>query len=226
MEMDNNLFKPSISEDNGLNLIRKTDINILSVGISTRGSAEIRMLEGNSNRHVIATTIDTEGLEDTRNILKSKDLLDKIEVKYKDVAERMPYEDEHFDFVYARLVLHYLDNKHLENALHELNRVMKKGGQLFIVVKSMDDWQAKLEGTTYCEETGISTYPKYRTLGTDDVKYTSRRLHTPESMSQFLEKSNFNILHIKEYKELLYSDYMRTKSDLHESSLIEFLASK
>ena len=33
----------SISEKNGLELIEEKDINILSIGISTSGSAEIKM---------------------------------------------------------------------------------------------------------------------------------------------------------------------------------------
>jgi len=36
-------FKPSISEENGLKLIRKEDLKILSIGISTAGAAEIQM---------------------------------------------------------------------------------------------------------------------------------------------------------------------------------------
>ena len=36
-------FKPSISEEHGINLIESKHKNILSIGISTTGSAEIEM---------------------------------------------------------------------------------------------------------------------------------------------------------------------------------------
>lgn len=51
-------FKPSISEEHGINLIESKDKNILSIGISTAGFAEIEMARKNPNSHIIATTID------------------------------------------------------------------------------------------------------------------------------------------------------------------------
>ena len=60
--MCNNFSK---SELDGLNLIRNDMKNILSVGISTNGNAEIEMTN-RSNAVVIATTIDTRGIEKTR----------------------------------------------------------------------------------------------------------------------------------------------------------------
>lgn len=56
-------FKPSISEKHGISLIKKKDKNILSIGISTAGSAEIEMARKNPNSNIIATTIDAKGLE-------------------------------------------------------------------------------------------------------------------------------------------------------------------
>lgn len=66
-------FKPSISEEHGINLIKEQDRNILSIGISTAGSAEIEMARKNPNSHIIATTIDTKGLEFTKKLLRKKD---------------------------------------------------------------------------------------------------------------------------------------------------------
>lgn len=54
-------FKPSISQKHGIKLIEEKDKNILSIGISTAGSAEIEMSRKNPNSHIIATTIDTRG---------------------------------------------------------------------------------------------------------------------------------------------------------------------
>ena len=42
------VFKPSISEEHGIKLIKDTDKNILSIGISTAGSAEIEMAKKKS----------------------------------------------------------------------------------------------------------------------------------------------------------------------------------
>lgn len=219
-------FKPSKSEENGINLITANDLNILSIGISTAGSAEIKMAEKNRNSHIIATTIDKEGLNYTKNIIEQYGLSDRIETKLEDISEKMPYNDEFFDFVYARLVLHYLDNENLTNALKEIKRVMKKHGRLYIVVRSRDEWEAKLEGASYDENTGITKYPKYNTLGTDNVEYLYRRLHTVDSLSSFLVAEGFDIKYIKEYKEQSYKDYKRTEKVKYPNSLIECLCEK
>lgn len=219
-------FKPSKSEENGINLITANDLNILSIGISTAGSAEIKMAEKNRNSHIIATTIDKEGLNYTKNIIEQYGLSDRIETKLEDVSEKMPYNDEFFDFIYARLVLHYLDNENLRKALKEIKRVMKKHGRLYIVVRSRDEWEAKLEGATYDENTGITKYPQYDTLGTDKVEYLYRRLHTVDSLSSFLVEEGFDIKYIKEYKEQSYKDYKRTEKVKYPNSLIECLCEK
>ena len=220
------IFKPSTSEEHGINLITEKDLNILSIGISTAGSAEIKMAEKNRNSHIIATTIDKEGLNYTKNIIEQYGLSDRIETKLEDISEKMPYNDEFFDFVYARLVLHYLDNENLTNALKEIKRVMKKHGRLYIVVRSRDEWEAKLEGASYDENTGITQYPKYDTLGTDNVEYLYRRLHTVDSLSSFLVAEGFDIKYIKEYKEQSYKDYKRTEKVKYPNSLIECLCEK
>ena len=220
------IFKPSTSEEHGINLITEKDLNILSIGISTAGSAEIKMAEKNRNSHIIATTIDKEGLNYTKNIIEQYGLSDRIETKLEDISEKMPYNDELFDFVYARLVLHYLDNENLRKALKEIKRVMKKLGRLYIVVRSRDEWEAKLEGATYDENTGITKYPKYDTLGTDNVEYLYRRLHTVDSLSSFLVAEGFDIKYIKEYKEQSYKDYKRTEKVKYPNSLIECLCEK
>lgn len=221
-----NIFKPSESEKHGIDLIREKDINILSVGISTAGSAEIEMTKKNPSSHIVATTIDEEGLEFTRNMIEQYGLENRIELKIEDVSTKLPYNDEHFDFIYARLVLHYLDNQRLKQTLKEIRRILKKDGLFYIVVRSRNEWEAKLEGTTYDETTGITRYPDYKTLGTNNVKYISRRLHTIGSLQSFLEAEQFKVKYIKEYEEQLYHDYKRTEKVKYPNTIIECLCGR
>ena len=200
--------------------------NILDINYKEEERFKPKMVEKNRNSHIIATTIDKEGLNYTKNIIEQYGLSDRIETKLEDISEKMPYNDEFFDFVYARLVLHYLDNENLTNALKEIKRVMKKHGRLYIVVRSRDEWEAKLEGASYDENTGITKYPKYDTLGTDNVEYLYRRLHTVDSLSSFLVAEGFDIKYIKEYKEQSYKDYKRTEKVKYPNSLIECLCEK
>ncbi len=216
----------SISEKNGLELIEEKDINILSIGISTSGSAEIKMAKKNPNSKIIATTIDEKGLNIVKEIINKENLNNQIEVKLEDVTKKSNYPDNHFDYIYARLVLHYLNNKDLENALEELNRILKQNGKIFIVVRSANAWEAKLDGTTYDEETGFTKHPDIRTYGTPDVKYCYRRLHTEESIKDFIEKANFKVKHTKVYDEYLSPDFDRKNMNDKASELIEVLAVK
>lgn len=221
-----NEFKQSISEENGIALIKESDRNVLSVGISTGGVAEIRMLKNNSKLKIIATTIDEKGLEFSRKIIEKNGLQDKIELKLEDVSKPMPYSDNYFDFIYARLVLHYLDIKQLRTALQELKRVLKENGKLFIVVRSTKDVAVSLEDSEYNPENGMIKHADYRTIGTDDVKYIYRNFYSEESIKKYLNEANFTIEYIKEYEEQLYSDYERKELALKPAYLLEVLAKK
>jgi len=206
--------KFSVSEENGLNKIEDKDINILSVGVSTGGFAEVKMLSGNPNRKVVATTIDEKGLSD------------KIQIKIEDVSQPMPYVDDFFDFIYARLVLHYLDREQLRFALQELNRILKANGKLYIVVRSMKDVAVTLEDTVYNSENGLYKHADYRTIGTDNVQYVYRSFYSEESMKSFLEVASFSVDYIKEYEEQLFVDYERKELALKPSWVLECLARK
>lgn len=219
-------FKSSISEEHGIKLIKSKDKNILSIGISTAGLAEIKMAKKNPNSHIIATTINDKGLEFTKKRIIQEGLEDRIELKIEDISKELPYTDNYFDFIYARLVLHYLDNKQLEKSLSEIHRVMKENSKFFIVVRSLKEWEAKLEGATFDKETGMTKYPDIETIGTNNVRYLYRRLHSKESIKQFLLKSGFKIDYIKEYEEQLYIDYERAKKILKPNKIIEVCASK
>lgn len=220
-----NLIK-SISEINGIELVNEKDLNILSVGISTAGNAEIEMAKRNPKTHIIATTIDENGIKLTREAIIKQGLEDRIELKIEDISEKLEYSNDYFDYVYARLVLHYLDNEKLKNALSEIYRVLKRNGKLYVVVRSINAWEAKLDGSSYDEKTGLTKHPDLRTYGTDNVKYCYRRLHSKESIKEFLEEAGFKIEHIKEYEEYLSVDYNRKQINEKPSELIEVLAKK
>lgn len=216
----------SISEKNGINLINSNDLKILSVGISTAGNAEIEMIKKNPNCHIIATTIDQNGLELTKKIIEEKGLKESIDLKLEDISEKLEYSNNYFDYVYARLVLHYLDNEQLKNALSEIYRVLNNNGKLYVVVRSQNAWEAKLNGSSYDEKTGMTKHPDLKTYGTENVKYCYRRLHSKESITDFLIQAGFKVEYVKEYDEYLSVDYDRKNMNKNASELIEVLARK
>lgn len=210
----------STSEKNGLAILSERDQTIYSVGISTAGLAEIHMATASPKRHIIATTIDKEGADFAQTRIRESGLSERIEVKLEDIKAPLPYGDEHFDFVYARLVLHYLSKTDLTCALKELHRIVKKGGKIFVVVRSKDCLEAQSKTSSFDPESGMTTYIS------ESGHSLSRFFHDKDSIQTFLSAAGFHINHIKTYNEQLCIDFHRTKPSKQPDALIEVLASK
>ena len=217
--------KFSPSEKRGIGLLKDTDLLIFCPGISTCGFAEIKMALQNKKRQIIATTIDTKGFGKTKKIIEQLKLSDRITIKNEDVTQPMPYNDKCFDFIYARLILHYLTKQELDKTLEEFYRILKPGGRVFVVVRKKD-WEANSPNIEYDNNTKMVTYQ----LFDSDMKLTPRKvlryLHTKDSISNHLKTAGFGIEYIKEYEEQLFRDYLRTSSAPKLSSVIELLANK
>ena len=217
--------KFSHSEERGINLLKDTDFSIFCPGISTCGFAEIKIASQNKKRHIIATTIDVNGLKETKKIIEQLGLSDQIHIKNEDITQSMPYDDNYFDFIYARLILHYLTKQELDNTLKELYRVLKPSGRVFIVIRKKD-WESKPLDSKYDTKTKMTTY----TLLDSNMKPTpikiSKYFHTKDSISNHVKTAGFTIKCIKDYKELLFRDYLRTDPNPKLSSIIELLITK
>lgn len=51
----------------------------------------------------------------------------------------MPFHDEQFDIVYARLSLHYFTNAQTKQIFQQLHRILKPGGCIYFMCKSNHD---------------------------------------------------------------------------------------
>ena len=212
------VLRVSISEDHGIAALSDTDKRIYSVGISTGGVAEMRMAVADPRRRIVATTIDAEGARFAQIEIEKAGLSKQIEVKIEDVARPLPYPDEYFDFIYARLVLHYLPKIELVRALRELFRVLRLKGRLFVVVRSIECPEAKNGALDL--DTGMTTYH-----GTDGRAF-SRYFHNEKSIQEHLGAAGFHIHAVKSYDEHLCIDFQRTQLASQVDVLIEVLASK
>lgn len=218
-------IKASTSEDHGIELLTNSDKNILSVGISTGGVAEIRMATGDPERHIVATTIDGKGLAFAEKYIAEQGLDKQIETKVEDVSEPLSYADESFDYVYARLVLHYLPKEKLESTLLELHRVLKTGGKLYVVVRSTKCPDATAEGAQYDPQTHLTTHTAIDKKTGGTYSY-SRYFHTEESIRDYVTAAGFTVEYVKSYDEQLYVDFMRTELSDNTDNVIELLATK
>lgn len=209
----------SISENNAIRTLSDEDQRIYSVGISTGGIAEIRMAMADPKRHIIATTIDLDGALFAQKKIQEAKLLQQIDVRIEDVAKPLPYSDEYFDFIYARLVLHYLPKIELTCALNELFRVLRPGGKIFVVVRSDECPEAQGQNVLLDPHTGMTTY-------TSNGHSFSRYFHTEESIQGYLRAAGFHTKSIKSYEEQLCTDFQRLQPASQVDVLVEVLAAK
>jgi len=215
----------SNSEENGLRALLPTDLQVYSIGISTAGVAEIRMAEANPDRHIIATTIDEQGIQTVKEQIIESSVHSQIEVKFEDISQPLPYKDETFDFIYARLVLHYLSRQVLETTLREIYRVLKTRGRLFIVVRSTLCFAATDDTSTYDPETSLTSY--FVTLEETGLKKVCKRFfHSETSISNFVKAAGFKPESVSSYDEQLFYDFNRTKPAHSVDNLIELIVSK
>lgn len=210
-----------LSELNGICQVGSSE-NILSIGVSSACVAELEMLNRNPGAHIIATTIDNKGVEYCRKLINDNELSQKIEVRLEDVTQPMPYKDGYFDFVYARLVLHYLTNQELSKVMLELKRVLKQGSVFYIVVRSVDCPDVKERFISKEESTGMVTYKSFKKGLTEEA----RNFHTVESLTSAVESAGFKVKQVKQYDEQLFQDFERTKLSWNTDNLIEVTAIK
>ena len=222
--MESNIFKSSKSEKRALKLLNPEISDILSIGVSTGGSAEINMARICPKAKIIATTIDEKGLAFTNEAIKKYGMEKRIETKLEDVSKPMPYKSNSFDFVYARLVLHYLNKQQLESALKEIHRVLKPSGLFFCVARNNEEWElTKPEFIiSYDKKTNMTTY--YEQWEKKVIR--TRQFLSEEQLVSTLEQKKFDIVSCESYKEFLYTDYERTIKSKKPNSLTEIVATK
>jgi len=213
----------SKSEEAGIELLPADAGHIYSIGISTGGIAEMRMARQLPNAHIIATTIDVKGAAFAEERIAEESLSSQITVKVEDVAQPLPYEDGHFDYVYARLVLHYLAKDVLQEALAEIRRVLKPGGTIFVVVRSTECADAKRENATYDPKTCLTTGA---VIEGNKTYHYSRYFHTEQTISEALKDADFLVSSLERYDETLFKDFMHTVPTDHLDNVVQVVATK
>lgn len=126
----------------------------------------------------------------------------RITFKQLDVTSSFTFEDNSFDIVYAHLVLHYFEDKEMKIIVGEIERVLKPGGLVAIMVNSIND-----------EE-----YDESRANNGIIKDKITKRYFSLDSLKQFL--NNFEVV--------LADDQGRTPKDdaVGNSGMIRFIGKK
>lgn len=88
------VFKSLKSEKRALKLLDKNTKKILSIGISTGGSAELNIARKCPQAQIVATTIDEKGLQfsnaQLKNFKEAERIVTKIVTKIEDFSKKCP----------------------------------------------------------------------------------------------------------------------------------------
>ncbi len=118
----------------------KSDVIALDVGAG-RGIASYAMAqEGFSVTALEPDPSELVGSEAIRSLAKQADLA--IDVR-EDFSERLPFDDDSFDVIFARAVLHHTHE--LNEACKEFFRVLKPGGRLIAIREHVISRQEDLD---------------------------------------------------------------------------------
>lgn len=88
--------------------------------------------------YVTSTDVSESALKMSRDKL-TDELEEKVKFQEIDMTQKLPFEDECFDVVYAHLSFHYFTYKESARILFEISRVIKEKGLLIMLNNSTSD---------------------------------------------------------------------------------------
>lgn len=84
---------------------------------------------------VLATDFSEVAIEKNREFYKN----DNLTFEVLDISNALPFKNNSYDLVYARLSLHYFTDEKTREIVGEIARILKPGGLLAFVCKSTSD---------------------------------------------------------------------------------------
>jgi len=82
---------------------------------------------------VYGVDIAKSGIKIAKNWLKEENL--KAKLKIGDIYKKLPYRDNFFDAIICTVTLHHNTIEKIRKAIKEIERVLKHGGLIFIIVR-------------------------------------------------------------------------------------------
>lgn len=75
---------------------------------------------------------DTYGMDASKELLRlAKKRVPQANIQLADLRNKFPFENDFFDGIWARNSLHHLESKDIQNALIEIERILKPNGIFF-----------------------------------------------------------------------------------------------
>lgn len=164
---------------------------------------------------VVLVDIADEPLAKAETHASELGLVDKFKTLQCDFSfGKLPLEDGSVDIVYSRLALHYFESKVLAQLFSEVFRILRKGGNSYLSLKSPDD-SAEMEflATTATEqEEGV-----FNEDGRLKTRYTIERLY------KILADAN---IPADNFRVTAYAEKLDNGNDVVKSGVNEFIVNE
>lgn len=139
----NNRYRPKYPSETVVQFVlrnfnRNGTMKILDLGCGA--GRHISFLE-NENFIPYGVDFSDAGVLYTKEMLKKQGMEEYVDNICVSSLTTLPYADNFFDGIICYGVLYYLDEKSIEQAVCEMERVLKQGGKLLLVVRTIDDYR-------------------------------------------------------------------------------------
>ena len=143
----NNRYRPKYPSETVVqfvfrNFVRDGKTKVLDLGC---GAGRHVFFMGKENIVPYGLDFSDEGIRYTKEMLVAQGMEQYASNMQVGTLTALPYEDDFFDGIVCYGSLYYLDWKSIQKAANEMYRVLKKGGKLFLVVRSTEDYRFKAE---------------------------------------------------------------------------------
>ncbi len=175
--------------------------------LKERGSQRVLDLGCGSGRHVVYLArsgfavygLDNspQGLALTQKWLDEEGL--SADLQLGDMAARWPYEDSFFDAVISVQVIHHALAATIKKIIQEIERVLKKGGFIFISVPKLRN-----QGREF-EQIELNTFVPLD----GPEKGLPHHIFTPEELREFFGNFNVSDIHLDNVNHYCLSAYKR-----------------
>lgn len=135
--------KPSLFAQMAISFFPKADASSKTILDLGAGQGQDTRYFAEHGYNVISTDISDLALE----LNKSKidlNLKDKIKVQKLDLSQDFNFQDNTFDIVYAHLSLHYFDKVTTLKIFNQIEKILKPGGIIALIVNSDQDPEYKI----------------------------------------------------------------------------------
>jgi cyclopropane fatty-acyl-phospholipid synthase-like methyltransferase len=173
--------------------------------LNKKGAKRVLDLGSGSGRHVIHFAKEgfsvfgldnsSAGLDMTKEWLKKEGLT--AELVKKEMSDIFPWRDHFFDAVISVQVIHHANSTTIKKIISEIERVIKKGGFIFITVPKLKNQGknfAQIERHTYVPLDGPE-------------KGLPHHYFTPEALSDFFSNFDIKDIHIDRRNHYCLSAY-------------------